>query len=152
MAAPIYKGGKPFFGSGLRQRVPVIASSGATMTITKANSGSIYLLDRATLTYTLPAPKVGLWYVFIGTIAATAQEIDTDAGTTFLMGAVAIASSGTRGDFAGNGTSHVKVQLNGTTKGGAAVGSVLYFYCLTATQWQVDGQLNGSGVAVSPFA
>ena len=39
MAAPIYKGGLPFFGPGIRTRQNVKASSSATVTLTQSQSG-----------------------------------------------------------------------------------------------------------------
>lgn len=132
----------------------VINVTGTTATLTAAQSGSIVNLAAVSTIVTLPPPSVGLYYTFISTVtASTNQEIDTDAGTTFLQGApnILVDNSATSKGFAGNGTSHVKYQMNGTTKGGI-IGSWLRFECVTATQWQVTGNLLGSGAPATGFA
>ena len=135
-------------------RVKVVSGSGATVTLTTQQSGSTCLFDRAAgIVYTLPPPQVGLWYDFVvvTTITSNNATVITDVGTTFVQGSVRIASSGTAGDFQGNGTSHVKIQMNGTTTGGV-LGTRIRVVCVTATQWQIDGSIQGSGVAATPFA
>lgn len=132
----------------------VISGQGATATLTAAQSGSTVLFDRAAgIVYTLPTPVVGLYFDFIVTTTITSNnaEIDTSSGSVFIQGDVRITSSGTAGDFLGNGTSHVKIQMNGTTKGGV-LGSWVRLTCVSATVWQASGILAGSSVAVSPFA
>lgn len=134
----------------------VVSGSGATASLTAAQSGSVVLFDRAAgIVFTLPAPTIGLWYEFIVTTTITSNnaEVDTDAGTTFLMGGVdlIIGASATTLGCAGNGTSHVKIQMNGTTKGGI-LGSQLWFTCVSATQWNVSGTAVGSGTLATMFA
>jgi hypothetical protein len=54
--------------------------------------------------------------------------------------------------FAGNGSSHIKVTTNGTTTGGG-IGSVMDFHCVSATQWLVSGVLKSpSGNMATPFS
>jgi hypothetical protein len=135
---------------------PIISGQGATATLTAAQSGSVCLFDRAAgIVYTLPAPSVGLYFDFLTTVTITsnAAEVDTDAGTTFLMGAVELLTSASAVTFAayGNGTSHVKISSNGTTKGGI-LGSQYRITCVSATQWNVTGLLAGSGALATPFA
>lgn len=141
----------------------VTASGGTTRTLTTANSGSINLFDSsAGITYTLPAPAVGLNYRFIWTVtqASSAHVVVTDAGTTFLLGGVEMFSatdvtpSATLGPkfFAANGTTHVKFTSNATTTG-TAIGSYLQFVCVTATQWYVYGVVDSpSGSIATPFS
>ena len=67
----------------------VVSGSGATVTLTAAQSGSIVLFDRAGgIVFTLPAPAVGLEYTFVvkTTITAAAAKVITSAGTVFLVG------------------------------------------------------------------
>ena len=136
-------------------KAPVESGSGATVTLLASQSGSTFLFDRAAgITYTLPAPVVGLQYQFVVTTAVTsnADVIATDAATTFLQGvAYACIAAGTGGSFLGNGTSHVKVSMNGTTTGGL-VGSIIRVTCVTATQWNVEASLVGSGTLATPFS
>lgn len=132
----------------------VISVTAATRTLLASETGSIVLFAGTSTIITLPAPVVGLYYTFISTVtASTNQEIDTDGAATFLQGApnVVVDNSATSKAFAGNGTSHVKYQMNGTTKGGI-IGSWIRLECVTATQWQVTGNLLGSGTLATGFA
>ncbi len=132
----------------------LISGSGATVTLTAAQSGSVVLFDRAAgIVFTLPAPAVGLNFTFIvtTTITSNAAKVITDAGTTLIQGFARILSSTTAGDFAGNGTTHVAVTQNGSTTGGV-LGSWLRLDCVSSTIWQATGLLNGSGTAATPFA
>lgn len=145
-------------------KVPVTASGGAARTLTAANSGSVNLFDAATsIAYTLPAPVVGLYYDFLWTALETggqAHNIVTDAGTTFLAGYVHVISdvnvtpSATLGPkaFAGDGSTHVKVTMNGTTTGGG-IGTLLRATCISATVWHVSGVVRSpSGTIATPFS
>lgn len=141
-----------------------VASGGAARTLTAANSGSMNLFDAATtITYTLPAPVVGQEFEFIWTVLETggqAHVVVTNAGTVFLVGAVAMFSgddvtpSATLGPkmFLANGTSFVRFSANGTTTGGG-IGSWLRFKCVSSTIWHVSGVIKSpSGTLATPFA
>lgn len=137
-------------------RLPVIDASAATLTLTTAQSGSLVRFNRASgVVITLPPPQLGLWYWFACLVSVTSNnyEIDTDTGTTFLMGGVRIASAGTAGDFFANGTSNVKIQMNGSTKGGL-IGSTFGMACISTTQWTMlpGSVISGSGTSATPFA
>lgn len=144
-------------------RLTATASGGTTRTLTAANSGSLNLFDSAAgITYTLPAPVVGLYYDFIWTTLQTssAHVVVTDAGTTFLQGSITMFSgenvtpSATLGpkQFAGNGSSHIKTTTNGTTTGGG-IGGWMRFVCTSATLWTVTGVINSpSGSIATPFS
>lgn len=163
MAAPIYNGGAPFIGPGIRGKRPLTASSSAAVTLKKSQSGGSFLFDRATGTsYTLPAPSVGLYFEFYVSVLQTsgANVIVTNAATTFLAGYVVtfsdvdVTPSATLGPkgFAGNGTSHIKVTTNGTTLGGG-IGTVLRAHCISATVWVVTGVVRSpSGTIATPFS
>ena len=141
----------------------VVASASATPTLVASQSGSTFLMDRASGTvYTLPAPVVGLRFQFINSVLQTsgANTVVTDAGTTFVTGSVVafsgekVTPSSTLGpfQFAGNGSSHIKVTTNGTTTGGG-IGTVLDFLCISATIWYVTGVINSpSGSLATPFS
>lgn len=163
MAAPIYKGGAPFFSPGIRGKAPLIASSSAAVTLKKGQSGSTFLFDRATGTaYTLPAPAVGLVYNFYVSVLQTsgANVVVTNAASVFLTGSVItfsgedVTPSATLGPkmFAGNGTTHIKTTTNGTTLGGG-VGSWMQYHCISATVWYVTGVIKSpSGTIATPFS
>jgi hypothetical protein len=139
----------------------LIAGSGATVTLTAAQSGSDVLFDRAAgIVFTLPAPQVGLKFRFLTSVAVTsnAYKIITDAGTTLLIGNVlantsAATPSAADGPktFAANGSTHIALSMSGSTTGGL-IGSILEFTCVSATQWYVNGVLLASGTIATPFA
>jgi hypothetical protein len=139
-------------------KVPVISGQGATVTLTAQQSGSTVLFDRAAgIVYTLPAPSqalVGIYYDFITTVTITSNNatVITDAGTTFVQGTIYVAKNdGTQLATAGNGTSHIKVQSNGTTTGGV-LGGQYRFTLISPTVWQVLGAVQATGVIATPFA
>lgn len=130
----------------------IVRSRGATQRLGKQESGSIVLLDKATLDYTLPPSKPGLHYKFISTIASVAQQVNTDRPTVFLLGSInqiVDTSATSEGQFA-NGTSHIGIQTNGTTTGGL-IGSWFEVFCLSETIWWIRGTLNSSGALATPF-
>ena len=147
--------------AGLNAIQPVISGSGATRTLLASESGSLCLFDRAAgIVYTLPKPQVGLYFDFAvtTTITSNAAEVDTDAATTFILGAVMVAIADTTpGATAGpkleaaNGTSTVKVSSNGTTTGGIK-GQQYRLTCVSGTVWQITGLIYGSGTIATPFA
>ena len=143
----------PVFVSGLS--IPIISGSGATVTLTAAQSGATVLFDRAAgIIFTLPAPQLGMYFDFVTTVSITSNNatVLTDAATTFVLGQVVNSvAAGTNTIFFANGTSHVKLQSNGTTTGGL-IGSQYRFTCVSATVWNVTGIINGSGVIATPFA
>lgn len=142
-------------------KVAVTASGGATRTLTAAGSGSVNLFDAAAgVVYTLPVPVVGLVYDFIvtTTITSNSATVITDAGTTFVTGTVvegveATTPAANPGPklFSGNGSSHVKVAMNGSTTGGV-IGDYLRFICVSSTLWYVTGIVLGSGTIATPFS
>jgi hypothetical protein len=147
-----------------QQKVAVTASGGAARTLTAANSGSINLFDAATsISYTLPAPVVGLYYDFLWTALETggqAHVIITDAGTTFVGGYITMfsdvnvtpsATLGPKG-FNGDASTHIKVTMNGTTTGGG-IGTLLRATCISTTVWNISGTVRSpSGTIATPFS
>jgi hypothetical protein len=135
----------------------VISGQGATKTLTAEDNGSLCLFDRAAgIVYTLPAPRVGLEFDFLVTVAVTsnAHKVITDAATTFMvggiiMGDVTVAQSGDY--FEANGTSHVALSAGGTTTGGL-LGERFKLTCINGTQWAIHGVCHGAGTLATPFA
>ncbi len=140
----------------------VLASSGNT-TLTAAMSGAVMLFDSAAgITYTLPAPAVGLSFDFRWTVTQTSSNhiVVTDAGTTFIGGGVTtfsgadVTPSATLGPkfFPANGTTHIKFTSNATTSG-TAIGSWLNFVCYDSTHWTATGVVDSpSGTIVTPWS
>lgn len=139
------------------QKANVISGSGATVTLTAAQSGSVALFDRAAgIVYTLPSPAVGLYYDFqvLTTITSNAAKVITSAGTVLLTGSLINIDTDTSNAVAawtGDGSTHVSVSMNGTTTGGVA-GTFMRFTCISATRWMVSGVIEGSGAVATPFA
>lgn len=147
--------GATTLSGAVTQKAGVISGSGATATLTAAQSGSTVLFDRAAgIVYTLPAPAVGLWFEFVITVSITSNnaKIITDAGTTLLIGQVYNAvAAGTGTTFIANGSTHIAMTQNGTTTGGL-IGTMFLAQCVSATQWSVSGTILGSGTIATPFA
>lgn len=136
-----------------------VASGGTARTLAAADSGSVNLFDSAAgITYTLPAvPVAGMNFEFIWTVTQTSSAHVVTAGAgIFLLGEVAMFSgedvtpSATLGPkmFAGNGTTHIKVTMNGTTTGGGA-GSWMRFRALSATQWFAYGVIKSPSGSIA---
>lgn len=134
----------------------VVASGGATVTLTAAQSGGTFLMDAATgITYTLPAPVAGLMFSFLVSVAVTSNNhiVVTDAtGTHFILGAIneVINNSATTKAFVANGTSNSTITMNGTTTGGLQ-GTVLNFTAISSTVWYLEGQIVASGTLATPI-
>ena len=140
---------------------PVVTNvTASTLAPTAAVSGTIYTLNRAAgVTVTLPAPVVGLSYVFyIGTtITSNSYKVITDAGTTLLLGAVMgidTDSSDALAAWRGNGTTHIALtQASASTNAtGGILGSWTRFTCVATTLWLTEGVINQAGTAATPFA
>lgn len=147
-------------GDGSRVRgnhLPVTASSSASVTLTAEQSGGVFLLDRATVEYFLPAtPVPGMTYRFMSTIAGTgsSQRVTASAtsGAIFLLGSIeyAVDTAATGECHLANGTSHVAVALV-SAETGSLIGSSFEVTCLTATIWNITGTCNASGTMTTPF-
>lgn len=128
--------------------------TGATATLTAAQSGSVVTFNRAAgTTVTLPAAVVGLTYTFvIGTVATSnAQKVITPA-SVFLGGGLNIDKALTVTRYAADTTTIRSVNLNGTTTGGLTIGDTFTVTCATATVWNVSGIVTASGTLATPFA
>ena len=133
----------------------VISGSGATKTLTKAESGSEVLFDRAAgIVYTLPAPVVGLEFTFIVTVDLTsnAYAFVTDAATTFIVGSLLGGIEGDAADethFA-NGSTHLGASMNSTTTGGL-IGGIFTVKCISSTLWTITGNTSCTATPLTPF-
>lgn len=135
----------------------VISGSGATVTLTAAQSGSLVLFDRAAgIIFTLPAPTVGLSFDFLVATSVTSSnhKIITNAGTVFLTGSlinIDTDSSNAVAAWTGDGSTHVAITMNGTTTGGLQ-GTTIRLVCVSSTLWLVQGIDEGNGTVATPFA
>ena len=139
----------------------VIAATAATQALTKADSGSLVILDRAAgVAVTLPvlsdATTNGVFFDFIvltsasgGNYTITSGEaadlyiggvvnIDTDTGN-----AVAYFSPDVSDDRV--------ITFNGTTTGGL-LGTSCRVTALSASRWNVEGIAKGNGTVATPFS
>lgn len=138
---------------GLHRKV--IASASATVTLTEEESGAIILIDRATITYTLPVTSViGTTYTFQNTTSGDAgsQQVNSGAGTIFLVGTVQMAEEAqTDGPcFIADGVADIGIDMT-TDETGAALGGSFTVTRLTATLWGISGILHATGTITTPF-
>jgi len=137
-------------------------TSGATRTLTAEESGSLVVANKADgVIFTLPvlsSDNVGIYYDFEvdTTITSNAFKISTGTqGTEFFNGTLVVMDSDgtvTSGAvFAGNGTTHDNISMNGSTTGGV-MGTRLRVTATSTTTWKVSGYYVGAGSVVTPFA
>ncbi len=165
MAAPIYYGGQPFFKSGVRTRLKVVAATGTAVTLTRAQSNYTFLFSIATnFAYTLPVPVAGLVYDFLWTILETggqAHAVKTGSASIFLTGAVQgfsgedVTPAVNVGPYQFSSpvaSSFVQFTCNGTTTGGG-IGQRIRVVGINATTWSVTGtMMSPSGTMATPFS
>lgn len=147
-----------FIGGVYGGKANVLASSGNT-TMTAAMSGATMLIDGATVAYTLPAigaGDVGMFFDFITTVTSSAASIT--AGAADLLAGSAILVDDTAAYTAPQAvvvkpdiTNDLIISFNGTTTGGK-IGTKLRLTAISATRWNVEGVINGSGVLATPFS
>lgn len=133
-----------------------VVTKSTNATLLQSEAGAVILLSiGSTATVTLPTPVVGLEYQFVSNVTPVGGTLSivTDAATTFLGGALSMGETqGVIPFYAlGNGTSHLKLLLNGAATGGI-LGSRFTATCVSATRWQVSGLLAGSGSLATPFS
>jgi len=134
----------------------VVSGTGATATLTAAQSGKTILFDRAAgIVFTLPTPQVGLRYRFMTTVDLTsnAYQIGSGGAAIFFVGAIdgAIEGAATGETHFANGTTHVTISSNKTTTGGL-IGGWIEVEGLSSTLWGVKGVLSCTATPATPFA
>lgn len=137
------------------QHVEVTGSGGATRTLTADESGGTFFWDSAAgVTYTLPAPVVGMEFDFYCTLAVTsnAHVVVTDASTTFLSGAInQIVDAAATSEGQVGAATDVTISMNGSTTGGL-IGTWIKVRCVTPTLWVAQGLVVSSTPLSTPFA
>lgn len=147
-------------GTTMGSKANVISGSGATVTLTAAQSGSTALFDRAAgIVYTLPACSAGLTFNFAATVSVTTNsyKVITSTGTELLIGAtesIDTDSTNAIAAWTGNGTTHIALTqaAASTNATGGLQGSFVTFRCLSSTLWLVSGTTLAAGTPTSPFA
>lgn len=134
----------------------VITSGGTARTLLAKESGALCLFDAATaITYTLPTPVEGMEFEFETTVAASGANhkvITAATGTQFLLGAVTSGDTSAATDvFQANGTTHVAITMDGSTKG-SLVGTSFKLTAISTTQWVIRGSVIAAGTVIDPFA
>lgn len=145
----------------IRARKNIISGSGATASLSEADSGSLVLMDRAAgIVFTLPAAcKIGTTFDFIvtTTVTSNAYKVITGAGTELLIGgytSVDTDSANALAFFTGNGSTHVAVNMTaaGSNALGGIQGTKLRFEKVSATLWEVTGIVECGGTPATAFA
>lgn len=153
-------------GSGVKingQELNIVSGSGATVTLTTQQSGSVILMDRAAgITFTLPtatASTIGMYFDFVVTTTVTSNsyKVITGAATELLIGGYVNVDTDTSNAvavFTGNGSTHISINMSSasTNATGGIVGTKLRFTCLSTTRWMVEGIVQGAGTPATAFA
>lgn len=105
-------------------------------------------------TMTLPAATgTGNTYMFIVGAVNTSNYVIQKAGSDTIKGGLVFASDNALNAELGFETTGASiVTLNGTTKGGAAVGDYVVFQDIAAGIWVIRGQVTESGSEATPFS
>ena len=154
-------------GNGPNIKVPVVSLTAATKTVTTAESGTIFTLNRAAgVVVTLPAAAAGLVYEFyvetaLNSNAYTVQAASSADTLTGLVQSWDIADVGTmtklNENVATTGWSNpaaadYQIITNKGTTGGLK-GSYWKFTCMSDALWHIEGiNICGSGATIAtPF-
>lgn len=131
----------------------------ATLALTAAShAGRILLLGEvggdALLTVTLPAATgSGSRYRFIVSVVNTSNYVIQVVGNDTMDGQI-VSTQDAADTTVGWETAADSdtITLNGTTKGGAAIGDWIELVDIATDQWAVSGQTTSTGVEVTPFS
>ena len=148
-------------------KVPVESITAATYSVTEAQSGTIFTLNRAAgIVVTLPAATPGLRYEFYVETALTSNAYTVNAASasdtlTGVLQLIDIAILGSHVDLNDNvittgfsvpAAADHQLVTNKTTTGGLA-GSHWIYTCITDSKWQISGtNICSSGATLAtPF-
>lgn len=136
----------------------IVSGSGATVSLTAAQSGATVLFDRAAgIVFTLPANTPGIYFDFFvtTTITTNAAKVITATGTELMVGQILNCDTDSSDAVAIwkslVATGNVAVSMNGTTTGGIK-GDWFRATCLNTTTWTVNGMTTGTSTVATPFA
>lgn len=144
-----------------------IGGWGASVSLTDADAGTVYLVNDAEVTITLPTVThqlIGSKFKFImHTTEVTEFVVQTQGNTHYFNGyAVLTKEAAVNAAFVPNGSSNSKITLNGTTTGGLITGptgdminnNVIEVTCISAAagaSWFIEASLSGSNTLTTPF-
>lgn len=143
----------------IRAKQNVISGSGATASLSEADSGSLVLMDKADgITFTLPAScSAGTYFDFVVsvTLTSSAYKVITGAGTELMVGRMLSCDTDTTDTVAIwkalVASSYISVNFDGSTKGGIK-GDHFRVTKVNSTTWLVEGATNGTSAVATPFA
>ena len=145
-------------------KAAVTSITDSTKTVTAAESGTIFTLNRAAgITVTLPAAAAGLTYDFhVGTTFTGTMQIDAASSADTLQGMITIIDKDEGGGLAAlnenidtlafvcPAAADHQIVADGDTKG-RFIGGMIKYTCITDAKWVVTGHLFGDGTAATPF-
>lgn len=143
----------------LRSRKKVVSLTTATKTVTKAETGTEFRMNRAAgVAVTMPAiasgDDDGLTYRFLVETAFSGGNGAWTAGTGDLLDGqvenIDTDSSNALALYAPDGSDDLILTMNGTTTGGRK-GSWVTFTAFGG-KWFVEGRLYASGIVATPFS
>ena len=134
-----------------KQGLNVEPSLAAAQLLTRSESGSVFLFDRAAgIIYTLPSAVVGLKYKFWTTVTLTTNTYAVICQTgDFMLGSIMVADDAVAAEadtYFADGASHTGWSSNKTVTGGL-VGGWADVECITSTIWMLRGHLQASAAA-----
>lgn len=131
----------------------------ATRTILEADSGTLFVLDRAAgIAMTVPSdPADATWYEFEVKTDVTASSysitLTNGSGTELLSGFIYGKKSATADErFLPDLVNDVVISMNGTTTGGTRGTSFRIVYDKPNVRWYTSGYFYGSGTLATPFS
>jgi hypothetical protein len=135
-------------------RKRVIEITAATATLSKNQSGSLVVLNRAAgIVVTLPDAGRGLEYDFVVETAVTNNAVYKIIGndSPSMHGSIHSASSGGGNLFSANGTTHVAVSFSSAT--GGDLGMQIKAICDDDGLWHVSGlaHITETETAATPY-
>ncbi len=132
----------------------VVATATLAVTQVLHESRIILLSASGGFTSTLPASTGGgsVYRFIVGVVSTPGYLISTASGSDVYKGVISvqIGAATTEKDWVS--TTGVTITLNGTTKGGVAVGNGLMVVDVAAGVWLVSGCFVGSGTLATPFS
>lgn len=132
----------PLVGTNLVTSPSPVSAVTPTLAPTVAKCGSLILVGQsAGEVVTLPAPVVGCAFNFVITVSnsTNSNEIRTDSGSHFLLGAVEHSADGIAPlTFWADGSSIQAIKMDGAHLGGLA-GSWFHVWAISTTVWEITG-------------
>lgn len=132
-------------------RSPVTVTATGSLT-EAANAGHVNVLSSASaVALTLPAATGtgDVYKFFVGTVDTSGYSVAA-AGSDKLTGGIHFQSSTAGSDYMS--TTGTTLTINGTTKGGSAVGDWFEMQDVKSGVWAVKGAVTPTGVYATPFS